>query len=106
MLRRVPITHDVSDGGAGVRAMRHRLGNRCDNAPGHELLLIAARRKVMRNCRRLLDVFDAIVRNGSNRRESIGELAKRGKTSLSHAKLRYFRARNKLMKLFNVTKGN
>ena len=49
----------------------------------------------------LLPVFDMIVRNGANRRESICWLAKRG-MSYFYARRKYYAARNKLLKLFNV----
>ena len=91
-----------SDGGAAMRVMRIRLGHVCDDVSTPRQKHRAARRKVMRNCKNLLDVFDAIVRNGQNRRASIEELASSTGMSYDSCKLKYYRARNKLLKLFNV----
>ena len=102
MRRTTSITLDLGDGGAAMREMRRRLGLSCDNERSHGQRLEAARRKVMRNCRNILDVFDAIVRNGSNRRDSIDEIAKRGGSSRACAKSKYYRGRKKLVKLFNI----
>ena len=96
------INYDLGDGGAGVREMRRRLGLSCDNERSHGQRLEAARRRVIRNCKSLLDVFDAIVRNGSYRRDSIDEIAKRGGSSRAGAKSKYYRGRKKLFKLFNI----
>ena len=91
-----------SDGGAAMRVMRIRLGHLCDDVSTPRQKHRAARRKVIRNCKNLLDVFDAIVRNGQNRRASIEELACRTGMSFDACKKKYFRERNKLLKLFNV----
>ena len=55
----------------------------------------------MKENKSLLPVFDMIVRNGTNRRESICRLAKRG-MSYFYARRKYYAARNKLLKLLNV----
>ena len=101
MRRATSINRDVSDGGAGVRAMRTCLRHRCDNERSYHNRLCAARRRVMRNCKSLLPIFDAIVRNGKNRNQSICELVESG-TSYHYARRKYFDARNQLSKLFNI----
>ena len=95
------LNHVVSDGGAEVRAMRIRLDHMLDGIRTPRQRLKEARQKVMKENKCLLPVFDMIVRNGANRRESICRLAKRG-MSYFYARRRYYAARNKLLKLFNV----
>ena len=87
---------DVSDGGAGARRMRIRLARLCDGAASPKERHDAARRRIRRHYPKLLKVFDLIVRNGANRRESIFALAKTG-LAWNAAKLRYYRARSKLL---------
>lgn len=101
MRRCYTIKHDVSDGGAGVRAMRTCLRHRCDNERSYHNRLCAARLKVWRKSKSLLPIFDAIIRNGKNRNQSICELVESG-TSYHYARRKYFDARNQLCKLFNI----
>ena len=101
MRRATSIIRDVSDGGAEVRAMRIRLDHVLDGIRTPRQRLKEARQKVMKENKSLLPVFDMIVRNGANRRESICRLAKRG-MSYFYARRKYYAARNKLLKLFNV----
>ena len=64
----------LSDRGAGVEAIiRH-----CDGEYGENYYLRrleSARRKLIKHNRRLVAVFDLIVKNGKNRKESICQLA-------------------------------
>ena len=64
----------LSDRGAGVEAIiRH-----CDGEHGENYYLRrldSARRKLIMHNRRLVAVFDLIVKNGKNRKESICQLA-------------------------------
>ena len=90
---------DVSDGGAGARRMRIRLARLCDSEASAKERHDSARRMVRRYYPKLLKVFDLIVRNGANRRESIFALAKSGLSWVA-ARQRYYRARGKLCKLF------
>ena len=101
MRRETSINRDVSDGGAEVRAMRIRLDHVLDGIRTPKQRLKEARQKVMKENKSVLPVFDMIVRNGTNRRESICRLAKRG-MSYFYARRKYYAARNKLLKLFNV----
>ena len=102
MRRLTSLVCDVSDGGAGIRAMRCSLDRLCDGARTPEALYAEARQKVRSIDRKLVKVFDLIVKNGSNRGESIKRLMCRGRVAYIAAKKRYFRARRKLMSIFNV----
>ena len=64
-----------SDAGAGaerIRGYEHGTGGRAT----FRSQLEAARRKIRRNAPECLEVFDLIVKNGSNREESIWEMVK------------------------------
>ena len=89
---------DVSDGGAGARRMRIRLAQLCDGAAGLQERHDSARSFVMQFFPKLLNVFDLIVLNGKNRRESIFTLTKAG-LSWAAAEKRYYRDRNQLNRL-------
>ena len=92
-------SYDMSDGGAGARAMRIRLAQLCDGEKTPKERHDSARRKVKRRYPSLVEVFDLIVRNGKNRRESIFALAKAGR-KWSAARLKYNRARSALLSVF------
>ena len=92
---------DVSDGGAGARRMHISLARLCDGAAGLQECHDSARSFVMQFFPKLLNVFDLIVLNGKNRRESIFTLTKSG-LSWNTASQRYYRARGKLIGVFGV----
>lgn len=97
----VSLVGDVSDGGAGVRVMHKHLAHTCDGAKTPRQRHDSARRKVRSFDRQLLDVFDLIVRNGSNRLESICTLESYGLSTVA-AKKKYFRHRRRLLRLFGI----
>ena len=78
--------------------MHISIAHRCDGVLTPKERHDAARRKVRRLYPKLLKVFDLVVRNGKNRRESIFALAKTG-LKLKTAESRYYRALNRLLKV-------
>ena len=100
----------VSDCGAGARQIRsaadgEEAGPREDARAAR--LAEARRRLVESGLARLLPVLDQIVRNGKNRRESIGRLAQIWHVKSEIARRRYYRGSTDLLAFFspNEIKG-
>lgn len=94
----------LSDNGAGVEAVIAA----CDGETGESRygrLLRKARDHVRNKAPHLLKEFNLIIKNGSNREESIFELAKARlpeRCAWAIAEKRYYRARAKLLRLFGA----
>ena len=102
---------EVSDNGAGAEAVYSeidRLHFGVDGGEGHYVRMARrARDYVRRHDPSLLPTLNAILRNGSDRRESVFELAKksrqkRGEAAWASAEKRYYRSRARLLRLFRA----
>ena len=85
------------------KAGKERIIAHCDGefSPSHYARCInAARMRVQRTAPFLLEVFYLIVKNGTNRAESIGEIAVSRHLGLGAAETLYFRHRERLLMLF------
>jgi len=85
------------------KAGKERIIAHCDGefSPSHYARCIdRARKRVRRTAPFLLEVFYLIVKNGTNRAESIGELAASRHLGLGAAETLYFRHRERLLMLF------
>ena len=103
MMRYLPIIGEASDGGASSRRLHSGLDVVRRGAKAHDARLKAAKRRVREYDKSLMSVFKLIVSFGSNRRESIGALERCGMSS-NAAEKKYFRDRNKLLKLFGISR--
>ena len=87
----------VSDGGKGEEAVMASV------AKSFYTLCIADARERLNACdRKLVPVFDLVVKNGTNREESICELAARDKHGKKEAKDRYSRNLEEILKFFQA----
>lgn len=102
---------EMSDGCAGAEAVYSEIDRSCfgaDDGEGHYVRMARrARDYVRRHDPSLLPTLNAILRNGSDRRESIFELAKksrqkRGEAAWASAEKRYYRSRARLLRLFRA----
>ena len=68
----------LSDGGQSAEEMYAYLDGECESKPEsyYNRRIKTARKYVERNCPQCTDTFNLIIRNGSNRKESIGCLMK------------------------------
>ena len=102
----------VSDGGEGARQIRREVSAE-DGGGGAQpdtraaRLADARRRLVESGLKRLLPVLDQIVKNGKNRKESIGRLAQIWHVKSEIARRRYYRGSSDLLTFFspNEIKG-
>ena len=86
-----------SDGGKGEEAVMASV------AKSFYTLCIADARERLNACdRKLVPVFDLVVKNGTNREESICELAARDKHGKKEAKDRYSRNLEEILKFFRA----
>lgn len=98
-------SHLVSDGGEGARQIRGEVCAEAGAATHRGRCLAEARRKLAENgLSRLLPVLDQIVRNGKNRQESIGCLAKVWHVPKETARRRYYRGSTDLLTFFSPCK--
>ena len=87
----------ISDGGKGEEAVMTSV------AKSFYTLCIADARERLNACdRKLVPVFDLVVKNGTNREESICELAARDKHGKDAAKDRYSRNLEEILKFFQA----
>ena len=61
-----------------------------------------ARVRLSRNCPELVEVFNLVVKNGKNRRESIAEMAMRHRVEIEVAKMRYWGHLKKISLFFEA----
>ncbi len=90
---------DLTDEGAGAEDVRS-FDERRDR-PYYTRRIKVARVRLSRKHPELLEVFNLIVRNGKNRRESIAELAAKGRTGEAANDL-YWKHLKKISFLFKV----
>ena len=90
---------DLADGGAGAEDVR-AFDERRD-ASFYTQRIKVARRRLARNVPELVEVFNLVVKNGKNRRESIAELAARG-LSPDAAKILYWKHLKKISLFFGA----
>ena len=88
-----------SDGGAGAEAIRSS-DEMCD-ASFYTRRIKVARRRLARKFPELVEVFNLVVKNGKDRRESIAELAARGRTKEAASAL-YWGHLKKILFFFKV----
>ena len=77
-----------SDGGAG--AEESRAFDEWRDGSYYTRRIKASRRRLARNFPELVEVFNLVVRNGKNRRESIADLAVHHRIDSDAAKARYW----------------
>ena len=96
----------VSDGGEGARQIR-REDDGAKPDTRDERLADARRRLVESGLKHLLPVLEQIVKNGKNRKESIGRLAQIWHVKSEIARRRYYRGSSDLLTFFspNEIKG-
>ena len=102
---------EMSDGCAGAEAVYSEIDRSCfgvDGGEGHYVRMARrARDYVRRHDPSLLPTLNAILRNGSDRRESVFELAKKSRpkrceAAWASAEKRYYRSRARLLRLFRA----
>ena len=91
----------VSDQGAGAEAVYAAVDGEASET-AYARRLNAARRRLRRAHPKLVEVFNLIVRNGSNRKESICTLMMGRRRHWNAARQRYWRHLEKIMKFFEV----
>ena len=94
-----------SDHGNGAEAIVRHCDRVSTSKDGNDrnAILKRARMRIRRHAPEALETFNLIVRNGSNRRESIRTLAKsRDATKLDSAKRRYWHNMKKLENIFST----
>lgn len=96
---------EMSDKGSGAEAMYSETDRLCfgvDDESHYTRMMRRARDFVRRHNPSLMPTLNAILRNRSDRRESIFELAKRLKAGKRTAEKRYYRSRARLLRLFGA----
>ena len=101
---------EMSDDCAGAEAVYSEIDRSCfgvDDENHYTRMARRARDFVRRRDPSLLPTLNAILRNGSDRRESVFELAKksrpkRGEAAWASAEKRYYRSRARLLRLFGA----
>ena len=90
---------DLTDEGAGAEDVRSFDERR--DASFYTQRIKVARRRLARNFPELVEVFNLVVKNGKDRRESIAELAARGRTKEAASAL-YWGHLKKILFFFKV----
>ena len=88
-----------SDNGAGAAAIRS--SDEVGGSSFYMQRIKVARRRLARNFPELVEVFNLVVKNGKNRRESIAELAANGRTEEA-ANALYWKHLKKISFFFKV----
>jgi hypothetical protein len=91
---------DLTDGGEGAEKVRS-FDERRDGNYYTERIKVA-RRHLARNRPVLVEVFNLVVKNGTNRRESIDELAARHRINTDAAKAHYWGHLKKILIFFKA----